>query len=42
MDDYPEIGTAFDIYADDATQKNLRNDRWTIQSKSQLVVDEIE
>ena len=41
MDDYPEIGTAFDIYADDATQKNLRNDRWTILSESQLVVDEL-
>ncbi len=41
MDDYPEIGTAFDIYADDATQKNLRGSRWTIQSKEQLVVDEI-
>tara|TARA_R110000824_G_scaffold182158_3_gene363026 strand:- start:606 stop:2483 length:1878 start_codon:yes stop_codon:yes gene_type:complete len=42
MDDYPEIGSAFDIYSDDATQKNLRNDRWTIHSESQLVVDEIE
>ena len=41
MDDYPEIGTAFDIYADDATQKNLRNKRWTVLSESQLVVDEI-
>ena len=41
MDDYPEIGTAFDIYADDATQKSLRGGRWTIQSKEQLVVDEI-
>lgn len=41
MDDYPEIGTAFDIYADDATQKNLRNKRWTVVSESQLVVDEV-
>ena len=41
MDDYPEIGTAFDIYADDATQKNLRNKRWTVISESQLVVDEV-
>jgi len=41
MDDYPEIGTAFDIYADDATQKNLRNDRWTILSDNQMVVNEI-
>ncbi len=42
MDDYPEIGSAFDIYADDATQKNLRGDRWTVHSDSQLVVDEVE
>ena len=41
MDDYPEIGTAFDIYADDCTQKNLRNERWTVLSESQLVVDEV-
>jgi hypothetical protein len=41
MDDYPEIGTTFDIYADDSTQKNLRNTRWTVKSESQLVVDEI-
>ena len=41
MDDYPEIGTAFDIYADDSTQKNLRNSRWTVHSESQMVVDEI-
>ena len=42
MDDYPEIGTAFDIYADDSTQKNLRGDRWTVHSESQFVVDEVE
>ena len=42
MDDYPEIGAAFDIYADDSTQKSLRNKRWTIQSDSQMIVDEVE
>ena len=42
MDDYPEIGSAFDIYADDSTQKNLRNDRWTILSESQMVVEELD
>lgn len=42
MDDYPEIGVAFDIYADDATQKSLRGGRWIVQSKDQLVVDEID
>tara|TARA_R110002074_G_scaffold19670_3_gene62444 strand:- start:726 stop:2603 length:1878 start_codon:yes stop_codon:yes gene_type:complete len=41
MDDYPEIGSAFDIYADDSTQKNLRNDRWTILSEDQFVVEEV-
>jgi len=41
MDDYPEIATAFDIYADDSTQKNLRGGRWTVHSESQIVVDEV-
>jgi hypothetical protein len=41
MDNYPEIGTAFDIYADDATQKNLQNTRWTVHSDNHLVVDEV-
>lgn len=41
MDDYPEIGTAFDIYADDSTQKNLRNMRWTVLSEDKMVVDEV-
>ena len=41
MDNYPEIGVAFDIYADDSTQKNLKNERWTVQSENQVVVDEI-
>lgn len=42
MDEYPEIGAAFDIYADDTTQRGSRNERWTIQSESQMVVDEVE
>jgi len=41
MDEYPEIGSAFDIYADDATQKNLFNDRWAVKTSSQLVSDEL-
>ena len=41
MDDYPEIGAAFDIYADDSTQKNLRNKRWTVLSPHQLIVNEV-
>ena len=41
MDEYPEIGAAFDIYADDSTQKGPRNERWTINSTNSLVVDEV-
>jgi len=41
MDDYPEICAAFDIYADDSTQKNSRNDDWSVKSSSQDVVEEI-
>ena len=32
MDDYPEITAALDIYADDSTQKDLRNKRWLVKS----------
>ena len=42
MDEYPEIGAAFDIYADDATQKGARSERWTIQSESEMVVNEVQ
>ena len=31
MDDYPEITAALDIYADDSTQKDLRNKRWKVE-----------
>ena len=41
MDEYPEIGAAFDIYADDSTQKGTRAERWTVKSDSDLVVDEV-
>ena len=42
MDEYPEVGAAFDIYADDTTQKGPRGERWTIDSKNSLVVAEVE
>ena len=42
MDDYPEICAAFDIYADDSTQKNSRNQDWSIKSSSTEVIEEIE
>ena len=41
MDEYPEIGAAFDIYADDSTQKGTRSERWTIKSENDMVVDEV-
>ena len=42
MDDYPEITAALDIYADDATQKDLRNKRWKVNSDSIEAIKEIE
>jgi len=42
MDEYPEIGAAFDIYADDCTQKNTRNQRWKIKTENADVVEEAE
>ena len=41
MDDYPEVGAAFDIYADDCTQFNLDGSRWQIDSDNELIKDEI-
>jgi hypothetical protein len=42
MDQYPEIGAAFDIYADDSTQKDPRNNKFAVKSDSALVVNEVE
>lgn len=41
MDDYPEIATTFDIYADDSTQEDIRKRRWTVKSNDKLIVDEV-
>ena len=41
MDEYPELGTAFDMYADDCTQLGFKNEHWTIESKNDMVVDEL-
>ena len=41
MDEYPEIGAAFDIYADDSCQRGPRNEKWTIKSESSMVVDAV-
>ena len=42
MDDYPEITAALDIYADDCTQKDIRNSRWKIVSESAEAIKEVE
>lgn len=42
MDEYPEIGAAFDIYSDDSTQRGLHGERWTVKSDNDMVVDEVE
>ena len=42
MDEYPEITAALDIYADESTQKDLRNKRWIIKSNSSEVIEEVE
>jgi len=41
MDEYPEIGATFDIYADDCTQRDIRGRKWTIKSENLNVVEEI-
>lgn len=42
MDEYPEVGAAFDIYADDATQRGNRGERWNVDSENSMVVEEVE
>jgi len=42
MDDYPEITAALDIYADDSTQKDIRNKRWLVRSDSIDAIEEVE
>ena len=41
MDEYPEATTAFDIYADDASQRNLKGERWKVKTKSLEARDEV-
>jgi len=42
MDEYPEIGASFDIYADDCTQRDTKNRRWAVNATSQKTIKEIE
>lgn len=41
MDGYPEIGSAFDIYADDCSQENLDGSKWDIITDDELAKKEI-
>lgn len=42
MDEYPEVGSAFDIYSDDCTQRGLKGEMWQIKSDKDLVIDEVQ
>ena len=42
MDEYPEVGSAFDMYADDSTQKDTQHRRWSVKSDSPEIVKEIQ
>lgn len=41
MDGYPEISSAFDVYADDCSQENLDGSKWDILSKDELLKEEV-
>ena len=42
MDEYPEIGAAFDIYADDSTQEDIKENAFIIHTTDKLIKEEIE
>ena len=42
MDEYPEISSSFDIYADDATQKDTKGRRWIIETDHPVIKKEVE
>ena len=42
MDEYPEIAAAFDIYANDCTQEDLRHRPWVVKSDSRSAIEEVE
>lgn len=41
MDGYPEIGSAFDIYADDCSQENLDGSKWDVITDDELIREEV-
>ena len=42
MDNYPEIGAAFDIYADDGTQEDIKESQFKITIDDKLIQEEVE
>ena len=42
MDEYPEIGAALDIYADDATQSHLDGEMLSVETEDERVKDAVE
>lgn len=42
MDGYPEIGSAFDVYADDCTQESLDGTKWQVITDNERVKAEVE
>ena len=41
MDNYPEIGSAFDVYADDCSQENLDGSKWDVISEDEMIKEEV-
>lgn len=41
MDGYPEISSAFDVYADDCSQENIDGSKWDIVSTDSLAKEEV-
>lgn len=41
MDGYPEIGSAFDIYADDCSQDNLDGSKWDVICDDEIAKQEV-
>jgi hypothetical protein len=42
MDEYPEISSAFDVYADNSIQKGINGKNWVIKTKHPVIKKEVE
>jgi len=42
MDEYPELGAAFDVYADDGTLEDIQNKVFEVKTEDQLLKEEID